>query len=244
MDGLSAVLARAFHDDPPFEWLLPDEGSRPRRLARLFATMIGIEALPYGGVDIACAGEDVLGGAIWLPPGRWEPTLLEKIRSAPGHWRAVASAEIRAARLGHALSRTHPKQPHWYLKSIGIDPASQGRGVASLLLRSRLAAVDQAGQPAYLEASKLSGVPVYERFGFRTTGTIPMPSGAPVVTKMWREPADPVLARRTGHAGDERDGLGDRGVSGGDQPGLQGKVMPQPRPPGAGDVRARGPGPD
>jgi GNAT superfamily N-acetyltransferase len=189
VDPLSAVLARAFHDDPPFEWLLPDEASRPRRLARMFATMIRIEALPYGGVDLACTGGDILGGAIWLPPGRWEPTLSEKIRSAPGHWRAVASAEIRAARLGYALTRTHPKKPHWYLKSIGIGPDSQGRGVASLLLRSRLGKVDEAGQPAYLEASKPGGVPVYERFGFRTAGTVPMPPGAPVVTKMWREPA-------------------------------------------------------
>lgn len=189
MDTLAAVLARAFYDDPPMIWLLPDPATRLRRLTRMFATMIGIEALPHGGVDIACAGEDILGGAIWLPPGRWQPGLLEKIRAAPGHWRAVATGEIRAARLGHALSRAHPGEPHWYLKSVGVDPSSQGRGVASLLLRSRLERCDRAGQPAYLEASKPEGVPVYERFGFRCTGVVTMPAGAPVVTQMWRAPA-------------------------------------------------------
>jgi GNAT superfamily N-acetyltransferase len=171
-------------------WLLPDPGARLDRLTGMFATIIGIESLPYGGVDIVCAGEEILGGAIWLPPGHWEPNMGVKIRAAFGHWRAVASAEIRAARLGRALASAHPRQPpHWYLKSIGIDPASQGRGVASLLLRSRLAHCDRDGQPAYLEASKPEGVPVYERFGFRRTGTVGMPAGGPAVTKMWREPA-------------------------------------------------------
>jgi GNAT superfamily N-acetyltransferase len=188
VDALAAVLARAFFDDPPMVWLLPDPATRPGRLTRMFATIIGIESLPYGGVDIACAGREILGGAIWMPPGHWQPGLLGKIRAAPGHWRAVATAEIRAARMGYALSSAHPKQPHWYLKSIGIDPASQGRGAAGLLMRSRLEMCDRDGQPAYLEASKPSGVPLYERFGFRPTGHVGMPPEAPVLTKMWRAP--------------------------------------------------------
>jgi GNAT superfamily N-acetyltransferase len=188
VDGLAAVLARAFFDDPPMAWLLPDPASRLSRLTRMFATIIGIESLPYGGVDIACAGEEILGGAIWMPPGRRQPGLLEKIRAAPGHWRAVATAEIRAARMGHALSRAHPREPNWYLKSVGIDPSSQGRGAAGLMLRSRLERCDRARQPAYVEASKPEGVPLYERFGFRPTGAVGMPAGAPTITKMWRAP--------------------------------------------------------
>lgn len=73
VDALAAVLARAFTDDPPMAWLLPDPVTRPGRLTRMFATIIGIESLPYGGVDIACASEEILGGAIWMPPGRWQP---------------------------------------------------------------------------------------------------------------------------------------------------------------------------
>jgi ribosomal protein S18 acetylase RimI-like enzyme len=188
VDTLAAVLARAFHDDPPMMWLLPDPGTRASRLTRMFATIIGIESLPYGGVDVACAGEEILGGSIWMPPGHWQPGLREKIRAAPGHWRAVAAAPVRAARLGHALSRGHPREPHWYLKSIGIDPSSQGRGVGSLLLRSRLERCDRDRQPAYLEASKPEGIPLYERFGFRRTGNVAGPAGAPVQTKMWRPP--------------------------------------------------------
>ncbi|MBO0805006.1 MAG: GNAT family N-acetyltransferase [Nocardiopsaceae bacterium] len=186
---LAAVLARAFYDDPPMTWLLPDPATRLRRLTRMFATIIGIESLSHGGVDIAHAGKEILGGAIWLPPGHWQPGLREKVWAAPGHWRAVAGGEVRAARMGRALSSAHPREPHWYLKSIGIDPSSQGRGVASLLLRSRLEYCDRHGQPAYLEASNPEGVPLYERFGFRRIGNVGMPAGAPVLTKMWRPPA-------------------------------------------------------
>jgi GNAT superfamily N-acetyltransferase len=186
---LAAVLAQAFYEDPPLIWLLPDPATRLGRITRMFAAVIGIESLRYGGVDVACAGEKILGGAIWLPPGHWQPGFREQIRAVPQHARALVAAWGRAARYGHALEDGHPKEPHWYLKAIGVDPAWQGRGVASLLLRSRLNRCDQDGQPAYLEASQPDGLALYEHFGFRRTGNLDMPEGAPVVTAMWRAPA-------------------------------------------------------
>jgi GNAT superfamily N-acetyltransferase len=101
----------------------------------------------------------------------------------------VRSGCRRAAQYGRALEDAHPKEPHWYLKVIGVDPPWQGRGVASLLLRSRLERCDQDGQPSYLEASKPDGISIYEHFGFRRISTIDMPEGGPVLTTMWREPA-------------------------------------------------------
>jgi GNAT superfamily N-acetyltransferase len=101
----------------------------------------------------------------------------------------LATAWARAARYGHALEGARPKEPHWYLKAIGVDPAWQGRGVAGLLLRSRLQRCDQDGQSAYLEVSKPEGVPLYEHYGFVRIGDLGMPAGAAVLTAMWRAPA-------------------------------------------------------
>jgi GNAT superfamily N-acetyltransferase len=184
---LAAVLARAFYDDPPLIWLLPDEATRLSRVTRIFATIIGIESLRHGGVDLAVGGGEILGGAIWLPPGRWRPGFRVQLRAVPRHARALRAALLgRAALLDRAMAEAHPKEPHWYLKAIGVDPAWQGRDVAGLLLRSRLKRCDQAGLPAYLEASKPDGVPLYEHFGFRRTASLAMPEGAPVITAMWR----------------------------------------------------------
>jgi GNAT superfamily N-acetyltransferase len=188
---LAAVLARAFYDDPPLNWLLPNGATRLGRTTQEFATIIGIESLRYGGVDVACGGEEILGGAIWMPPGHWQPGFRESMRALPSHLRALAPALGKAVRYGRALSDAHPKEPHWYLKLIGVDPAWQGRGVASLLLRSRLKRCDQDGQPAYLEASKPEGVSLYEHFGFQRTDNLHMPEGAPDQWSMWRAPATP-----------------------------------------------------
>lgn len=186
---LAVLLARAFYDDPPLVWLLPNPATRPGRVARMFAAIIGIESLRYGGVDIACGGEEILGGAIWLPPAHWQPGFLAQLHAAPDHVRALTSAWPRAAKYGRAMEEAHPKEPHWYLKVIGVDPAWQGRGVGSVLLRSRLKRCDEDRQPAYLEVATEDGVSLYEHFGFRRIGSLNMPEGAPAVTTMWREPA-------------------------------------------------------
>ena len=186
---LAAVLARAFYEDPPLIWLLPDPATRLRRITRMFATVIGVESLRYGGVDVACSGAEIAGGAVWLPPGHLQPGLREKMQGAPSYALALATTLWRAARYGRALDGARPKEPHWYLKAIGVDPAWQGRGAAGLLLRSRLRRCDQDGQPAYLEVSQPGGVALYERFGFKRIGHLDMPAGAPVLTGMWRIPA-------------------------------------------------------
>jgi hypothetical protein len=45
----------------------------------MFTTVIGVESLRYGGVEVACDGEEILGGAIWLPPGHWQPGFREQV---------------------------------------------------------------------------------------------------------------------------------------------------------------------
>jgi GNAT superfamily N-acetyltransferase len=86
------------------------------------------------------------------------------------------------------IEREHPIEPHWYLAVLGTDPSAQGHGLGSALLRSRLSRCDDRRFPAYLESSKESNVPYYERFGFRVTGEIRVPGGGPRVWPMWRNP--------------------------------------------------------
>ena len=186
---LAAVMGRAFEDDPPFAWMLPDDGTRVARAGRFFATVVRAEALSHGAVEVACLDGAVVGAAIWLPPGHWIPTAVEQLRSLPGFARAFGRRLRQAGALEQAMVRAHPREPHWYLYAIGVEPARQGSGVAGPLLRSRLARCDQAGEPAYLESTKPANVPLYQHFGFEPTGPMALPDGAPVITPMWRPAA-------------------------------------------------------
>jgi GNAT superfamily N-acetyltransferase len=186
---LAAVLGRAFEDDPPFVWMLPDAETRQARAGRFFATLVRTEALGFGAVEVACLDGVIVGGAIWLPPGHWRPTVAVQLRSLPGYARAFGRGLGQATAVGQAMADAHPREPHWYLYAVGVDPDRQGSGVAGPLLRSRLTRCDQSGEPAYLESTKLTNVPLYQHFGFEPTGPMALPDGAPVITPMWRAPA-------------------------------------------------------
>ena len=178
------MLARAFHDDPVFGWLLPAERSRRRRLRRYFVTELHHESLRHGAVEVACADGRVAGAAVWFPPGTWSGT---EVSALPGYLRAFGRRLLIASQYQSVAVRAHPrKEPHWYLAIIGVDPVRQGDGVGAALLRSRLQRCDQEGLPAYLESSNLDNVPLYQHFGFHVTGALGLPEGAPVVNTMWR----------------------------------------------------------
>ena len=74
----------------------------------------------------------------------------------------------------------HPAEPHWYLPMIGVDPAHQGRGYGSALLRHALLQCDKDHIAAYLESSNPANVPLYERHGFVVLGSIQVGSSPPI----------------------------------------------------------------
>jgi ribosomal protein S18 acetylase RimI-like enzyme len=185
IDDLSAVLGRAFADDPVWQWMFP---RHPERMARLFAVLLRNAHLSKGGSELAGDGDAIQAGALWDPPGRWQIPLSVQLRRAPTLIRILGTRTLPVLRGLGEMERIHPTEPHWYLAVLGTDPSAQGRGLGSALLRSRLSRCDAERLPAYLESSKDGNVPYYERFGFRVTGEIRVPGGPPV-WPMWRDPA-------------------------------------------------------
>jgi ribosomal protein S18 acetylase RimI-like enzyme len=84
-----------------------------------------------------------------------------------------------------AFGSFHPHEPHWYLPWLGVDPALQGRGLGSLMLKHTLRRVDETGLPAYLESSNPKNIPLYERLGFEVLGVI-QGGSFPPITPMLR----------------------------------------------------------
>ena len=182
--AVSRALSGAFYDDPVFRWIYPDEGRRAGALPGFF-DLFG-EAIGRHGVSLAVG--DGVGAALWVPPGA--SVVEEGDGEAFGTALAALSPEDagRLAVCNEVLESHHPSAPCWYLNLLGVAPDHQGEGVGSALLGAALARCDEAGEPAYLEATSAANRRLYERHGFRFVRDLPLPDG-PSLAAMWREPA-------------------------------------------------------
>lgn len=177
------VLADGFSDDPVMTWVF-DEPGRDRSLRAFFGFLAEEVLVPLGATY-------VLPGscACWTPPGtpEWPDERGQRFGELLG--RTCSAAEMaRLGALDAAMQANHPEDEIWYLGAIATMPASRSRGQGTALLAESLRRVDADGTPAYLESTNPRNVPLYERHGFRATGTIELPDGPPM-TAMWREPA-------------------------------------------------------
>ncbi len=182
--ALAQMLARSFADDPVLTYVLPAK-DRQARMRRLFELDLRYLIMPLGE-SYTTEGEP-RGAALWAPPGRWKPSTWALLRSAPAFMRIMGN-RLRAAIAFNALvEKHHPKEPHYYLGTLGTDPAFQRKGVGTALLQPVLDRCDAEAIPAYLETSKDVNVPYYRRHGFEVTNQVTLPDGPPVWF-MWREP--------------------------------------------------------
>lgn len=187
--AMAATLGRAFADDPIFEFLLPGvaEAERARRSIPFFAADTRIRVR----TATAWTTPERVGAALWAPPGKWRTSIADAIRLA---WPVIRGSRARALRALAALSsveKVHPRQPHWYLAVLGTDPEHRGQGFGAALMAPVLEQCDADGLPAYLESSKESNIPYYERHGFTVERELPLGKGGPSVWTMWREPHVP-----------------------------------------------------
>jgi ribosomal protein S18 acetylase RimI-like enzyme len=181
---LAAVLARAFHDDPVTRWVYAAERRRAKWAGRFFRWQL--ERL--ASLDASWTTGDRDGAALWALPERWREdgreTLTLLRQTLPG----VLPRLPRVLRgLGQVEAR-HPGQRHLYLAVLGVDPAAQGNGVGSRLIRPGLELCDREGLPAYLETGRERNLAFYGRHGFRVLDELQLPAGPPVWF-LWREPS-------------------------------------------------------
>ncbi len=163
-----AAMARAFFIDHIMEYMFPDDDERRRLAPWHFSAFIRYGYL-FGEVYTTSVSPD--GTAVWFRPGESELTA-ERIALA-GLDRAAdvlgTASWARFSSVCDYVERLHPKEvpePHWYLPLLGVDPALQGQGVGSALLKVILDRADRDGLPAYLWTAKTQNVPFYQNHGF------------------------------------------------------------------------------
>ena len=180
---VAAAIARGFQDNEAWAWIVPSARRRARFLPRYYEVVMRHFWLRRGE---AWTSEDHLGGALWIGPtdhgmhGR--ALILEGLVTAT----AGVGAMLRGSRSEETMRANHPKEPHYYLNTLSVDPAAQRRGHGSALMAPLIDRCDAERVPAYLETQREDNVPYYRRFGFDLTKRVEIPKGPPLWL-MWRE---------------------------------------------------------
>jgi ribosomal protein S18 acetylase RimI-like enzyme len=180
--AVAAMLARAFRDDPLTSHLLPDEKTRDAKLPRMFGLLLKL-GMPHGACYVTSGHE---AATLWRPPNKWHVHFWDYIVNAPELIGVFGANALGVMSTMDKVEKQHPREPHWYLQTIGTDPGKQGKGFGSLIMRAQLAVADAERMPCYLESSKDTNIPIYQSFGFAVTGEIKVPDGGPTLWPMWR----------------------------------------------------------
>jgi ribosomal protein S18 acetylase RimI-like enzyme len=189
----AAVLGRAFTEYELFRYYFPDETER-RAVAETFGFIVLSVCLKYG--EVYASSQKLEGVAAWLPPGKAHSGVWQIIRSVPLsillRFARQGTARMRACgRYGDELHRRLVPYPHWYLQMIGVDPAYQGQGFSSRLLRPVLERIDREQMPCYLETNARKNVAIYRRFGFEVLSEDKMPGTEVTTFAMLRKAPTP-----------------------------------------------------
>lgn len=163
------TLARAFMNDPLQAYTFPDLVERAELGVILFEAVVRY-ALLAGDVWVTEGNIDAVG--VWRPPEEMEyrpeideasgfSRLPETIGADPFHrfMSVIEHLEV--------LHRRDMPAPHWYAMVLGVDPASQGRGLGRLVLSTVFDIADAQRVPCYLETAHPANVGFYTRAGFQ-----------------------------------------------------------------------------
>ena len=168
-----------------FRWISPDD-ERRRKLLTPFFSLWTQAFQPLDEIYIAGEGA---GAALWAPPGVPPgPEGEEEAEEFGGAWERCRSGRRARVRGQQADRRAPPPGSYYFLQFMGVEPASQGRGIGSALVAHLLPRCDREGSRAYLDAARRDNKRFYERHGFQAVGQY-APEGGPPLWPMWREPA-------------------------------------------------------
>jgi GNAT superfamily N-acetyltransferase len=185
MPAMAGVLARAFHDDPAFSWVLRADPRRMQILERgfeLFLNRIWLEQ------EETYTTAGTVAVAVWERPDEWRVPVSRQLTMLPAMVKVFGRHLPRVLRALTVLERKHPRERHYYLPFIGVEPGWQGRGLGSAVLAPVLERCDEQRMPAFLEASTPRNRALYERHRFAVTEEFRLGGGAPPQWRMWRTP--------------------------------------------------------
>lgn len=182
-------LADSHAGDPGMTAFFPDPTVRPRALRHVFGLTVA-DAIRFGHVYVATAGDRILGTAAWLPPGAFPPHGARRALASLPHLARILSLAPRTFRQFLAFSMTAARQQRgqqvWFLAGLGVTPDAQRAGIGGRLLRPVLDIADTNRQDCALNTQNEANVGYYRRFGFTETYGPWRAAGGPLVWTLRR----------------------------------------------------------
>ena len=177
-DQLKSVLKLGFANDALIRWVFP----QAKGYLNSFDQWMEEFSKAAFKHDIFFAEESFAGASIWHPPGEvFDESVLEPT------FNDIPAERLEAvAQFFEQFESFHPEDA-WYLAFIAVDPAKQGQGIGSFLLKEALKMIDEKGHRAYLEASNERNKSLYERYGFEMVGKVQI-GDSPPAFPMIRDP--------------------------------------------------------
>lgn len=169
--AVAMILARAFVDDLLVRAICGGTEPSLERITWSFRIAVRGHCLsPQPGWTISEPSSGIAGVALVS-----RPSMLLQSRSDT--WftlRALRHVGLRAARRGMQAAETiaahAPPAPYLYLRTLGVDPSMQGRGIGSRLLRQVIDATPPTW-PLYLETAKERNLAFYAKHGLQCMGS-------------------------------------------------------------------------
>ena len=182
----SAVLARAFQDDPAWKWVLPNDRRRATLLPWLFRINFDVTE-----AQVWTTEGEIAGCARWLPPGRPQihvGPMLRALVATPMRVREATSRFLAYGRAVEAMRAAAVPEPHWYLAGIGVEPSRRHTGIGTALMQPGLDASSRESVPCALLTNNEENLPFYEHHGFEVVRQGRTPDDGPQAWMMRRRP--------------------------------------------------------
>lgn len=167
--ALARLIAESFHCLAPSEWLVPDQEARREIFPMYFRAYVK-EAFDHGIVHTT---PDLSAVALWLKnpgtPHASDPGDQARLRLVTGEY------ADRFLIFDRELDAHHPLGfAHHHLAILAVHPERQHHGIGTALLARHHRDLDDAGTPAYLEASGEDTRELYLRHGYADLGDGPI----------------------------------------------------------------------
>ncbi len=163
------VLGRALQDDPVSVYDIPDKEKRYAVMKYVFQ-MTSCLGVKYG--ETHATSPNLEGIAVWLPYVNKKFKMIINIGCLlkAKVYKVGREASKRIKPIEEYNTKVHREfapGDHWYLQTLGVEPAHQGKGYGSLLMEYMLEKIDNSNPlPVFLETSTEINVKFYKRFGF------------------------------------------------------------------------------